>query len=438
MWIIQIFVLILSRAYATPQANYVGDPEADMSVPEIIEHWGYPVETHSVITDDGYILLMHRIPHGKCDPASSNKPKPVVFLQHGLLCSSSVWVMNKPHQSAAFIFADLGFDVWMGNNRGNSYSRWHIKYHISYPEYWRFTWTEMAKYDLPAMIDGVLNATGRQSLYYVAHSQGTLIMFTKLAHDYSFNEKIRQFFAIAPVATMAYAKGLFGLLGGNMYNQFQLFYTLFGETEFLPNNFITRFITEFICGIASKDPLCENFVFLVSGPDSHQMNKTRIGVYLAHNPAGTSTKNIMHFAQMVHYGRHSPFDYEFPSINKQHYGTEIPPVYNITRISTPMYLYYSDADWVATGRDVRQYLLALLPSKYLRSVKKLDDFNHNDFLWGLRAAKEVFIPISAIIRKDHRRFFDVLDRSRNVSSIDEKSAFIATESSNDGIPLSMS
>uniref|UniRef100_A0A0M3IHJ8 Lipase n=1 Tax=Ascaris lumbricoides TaxID=6252 RepID=A0A0M3IHJ8_ASCLU len=384
-------VLILSRAYATPQANYVGDPEADMSVPEIIEHWGYPVETHSVITDDGYILLMHRIPHGKCvlsgsecnsnhkifqpeiiehwgypvethsvitddgyillmhriphgkcDPASSNKPKPVVFLQHGLLCSSSVWVMNKPHQSAAFIFADLGFDVWMGNNRGNSYSRWHIKYHISYPEYWRFTWTEMAKYDLPAMIDGVLNATGRQSLYYVAHSQGTLIMFTKLARDYSFNEKIRQFFAIAPVATMAYAKGLFGLLGGNMYNQFQLFYTLFGETEFLPNNFITRFITEFICGIASKDPLCENFVFLVSGPDSHQMNK------------------------MVHYGRHSPFDYEFPSINKQHYGTEIPPVYNITRISTPMYLYYSDADWVATGRDVRQYLLALLPSKYLR------------------------------------------------------------------------
>lgn len=48
----------------------------------------------------------------------------------------------------------------------------------------------MAKYDLPAMIDGVLNATGRQSLYYVAHSQGTLIMFTKLAHDYSFNEKV--------------------------------------------------------------------------------------------------------------------------------------------------------------------------------------------------------------------------------------------------------
>lgn len=48
---------------------------------------------------------------------------------------------------------------------------------------------------------------------------------------------------------------------------------MFGDTEFLPNNIVTRVITQFLCGIASKDPLCENFIFLISGPDSNQMNK---------------------------------------------------------------------------------------------------------------------------------------------------------------------
>ena len=36
--------------------------------PLMVSKEGYPVETHQVITDDGYILRMHRIPHGKRSP----------------------------------------------------------------------------------------------------------------------------------------------------------------------------------------------------------------------------------------------------------------------------------------------------------------------------------------------------------------------------------
>ena len=45
-----------------------------------------------------------------------------------------------------------------------------------------FSWDEMAKYDLPASIDFVLNhTTGYEDLHYIGHSQGTLIGFIHLS-----------------------------------------------------------------------------------------------------------------------------------------------------------------------------------------------------------------------------------------------------------------
>ena len=54
---------------------------------------GYPVESHTVTTEDCYILEMHRIPRGR-NEVKTLEPKPVVYLQHGILCSSADWVMS--------------------------------------------------------------------------------------------------------------------------------------------------------------------------------------------------------------------------------------------------------------------------------------------------------------------------------------------------------
>jgi lysosomal acid lipase/cholesteryl ester hydrolase len=60
---------------------------------------GYPVETHTVITEDCYILQMHRIPFGKKSPkVKGEEPRPAVYLQHGLLSSSTDWVMGAPEK----------------------------------------------------------------------------------------------------------------------------------------------------------------------------------------------------------------------------------------------------------------------------------------------------------------------------------------------------
>uniref|UniRef100_A0A9L0IQW1 Partial AB-hydrolase lipase domain-containing protein n=1 Tax=Equus asinus TaxID=9793 RepID=A0A9L0IQW1_EQUAS len=85
---------------------------------ETISYWVYPHEAYEVLTADGYILLLYRIPHGKND-SNHSVQKPVVYLQHGVLLTSSIWISNPPNNSLGFLLADAGYDVWVANNRGN-------------------------------------------------------------------------------------------------------------------------------------------------------------------------------------------------------------------------------------------------------------------------------------------------------------------------------
>lgn len=105
--------------------------------PDIIRYHGYKAEEHTVTTVDGYILTIHRITSGK-NQKVTNSPKPVFFLQHGLLCSSADWVVNPPNDSLGFLLADAGFDVWLGNSRGNTYSNKHKIYPTDSDKYWSF------------------------------------------------------------------------------------------------------------------------------------------------------------------------------------------------------------------------------------------------------------------------------------------------------------
>ena len=64
----------------------------------------------------------------------------------------------------------MGFDVWFGNSRGNKHSKSHRFLDKTIPEYWDFSFQELAFFDQPALIDFILSKTGVNKLTYIGHS----------------------------------------------------------------------------------------------------------------------------------------------------------------------------------------------------------------------------------------------------------------------------
>jgi len=91
-------------------------------------------------------------------------------MQHGLLDSGGAWLYNDPDNSLAITLAKKGCDVWIGNNRGTTYSNKHVSLTDLDREYWDFTFNEMGKYDVPAFIDFILTNNKISKLTYFGHS----------------------------------------------------------------------------------------------------------------------------------------------------------------------------------------------------------------------------------------------------------------------------
>lgn len=123
-------------------------------------------------------------------------------MQHGLFDSADAWVANTKETAPAFVFARLGYDVWLGNNRGNEFSRKNTKIDPDAQEEQFFTYDfeQLGKYDVPAQIDGVLKKTGVSKVTYFGHSQGTSQIFYALSkYEDNLKDKINLVVAFAPI-----------------------------------------------------------------------------------------------------------------------------------------------------------------------------------------------------------------------------------------------
>jgi len=351
------------------------------------------IEKHSVTTDDGYILGVYRIPSGRFESVQgSQQPKRVVFLQHGLLDSSWTWVANYPDESLGFILADNGYDVWFGNSRGNFYSKAHVTYPVNSAQFWDFTWDEMAKYDLPAVLSYILETTGQKNLSYIGHSQGTIQALAAFSNNQTIAAMVNFAVLLAPVAYVHHTSGLLPIMADL---DLDVLILLFGFREFLPDATILQKLAPDVCQWFEWG--CEDFLFLIVG-GSNNLNQSRVEVYISETPAGTSVKNMAHWSQSVRAEVFQMFDYGTVE-NILHYGQRTPPQYHLENFHVPCALYYGGNDILADPTDVAT-LLSDIPSQYIMQSLLQPQFAHLDYTWGYdKDAKAMYADVLTQLAK---------------------------------------
>ena len=117
-------------------------------------------------TSDGLRLAIRRV------PSSAGPARGAVILQHGL--GSNGFVFDIPNHSLARKLADAGYDCFISELRGAGASQ-----HPGKP----YGLDDYMERDVPAILAAVLDSTGRQSVHWVGHSMGgILMMFYAIEH----------------------------------------------------------------------------------------------------------------------------------------------------------------------------------------------------------------------------------------------------------------
>ena len=321
-----------AAAYLSQFLRSTSDPppiESTLDSAGLIAHYGYPVEEHAVRTPDGYVLGVQRIPRGRRDTHDPAVRRPSVLLLHGLMMSSEVWLLNK-ESSLPFLLADAGYDVWLGNVRGNKHSLKHATLSPNSEAFWNYSLDELARHDLPSMVDYALLHSGNAQIGYIGFSNGTATMFAALSHRL-LADKIRYFVALSPAVTLRgiTSSGANALIEAGL----DFVYLLFGTKQMLPiATFYTSTLSTSLLIRIMDLALLHIFSWTTSEID-HADKKTLYYHFYSY----TSVKSIVHWFQIMRAGRFQMYD-DAQSAHGR------PPRYDISHIDMPIALFHGGKD----------------------------------------------------------------------------------------------
>ena len=110
-----------------------------------------------------------------------------------------------------------------------------------------FTWDEHAEYDLPAMLDHVLEVTGAEEYHYIGHSMGTLTYFTACNYNAWVCSRSRLMVGYGPHTSVPHLTSpLFRLLS-LFSSDIQWLLEHIGLYQFAPSNWLTQLLADQVC-----------------------------------------------------------------------------------------------------------------------------------------------------------------------------------------------
>ncbi|KAG0338539.1 cholesterol esterase [Podila horticola] len=399
------------------------------NVQEMLRFWNYPVQEHLVRTQDNYLLGVHRITHGRervsakgrvpnppeeivkllrengvplaaetkeaymnkktskrdqeedleadldanirenPHPKKGDYIKPVVLLYHGFMMCSEVWLCNLDEErNLAFVLAEAGYDVWLGNTRANKYSLKHMFLKPHEQKFWEFSMDELALFDLPDTVDYILNRTGAPSLVYIGFSQGTAQAFASLSIKPDLNDKISLFIALAPATTPPGLQN--GLITSIIKATPNVIYLLLGRKTPLA----AALFWQNLLHPTTYATLIDMAVKFLFGWNSRSMSLVQKAVSYQHLYSFTSVRILVHWFQIIRTQVFQMYDDVQPRVPYlSSIRSHCPHPFPTNQIATPIAIFYGGEDTLV---DI-QGLLSDLPELV-------------DFLWAEGLDKHVY------------------------------------------------
>ena len=346
---------------------------------EFIQNNGYKLEVHDITTDDGYILaLWHIVPK-----STTNK---VAYFQHGL--SDTAWCFFQlGSRSLPFLLMKEGFDIWLGNGRGNVFSTKHKTKDPNNEKsgFYDFSMDDNVKYDLPATIKYIKSKTGGKKMSYIAHSQGSTIFFMLYMHNPSLIESsFDHFSSIGTVPNIAHAVFgpikfldiIYGILDKLNFDKGML--TLTHEQRLKIANF---------CKIIPV--ACQ--AFFETGANikpTNRINYSKVYNYLYYYPGGTSKLNLLQWSQI-----HTLKKLVYYNPNYEKEKTAI--AYNINNLKKwkiKAFVARTNMDTFSSYDDVTEFYQNIEDKSYI-TLLDLTKYGHLDVLAADSAYNDIFVPM---------------------------------------------
>ena len=341
----------------------------------------YTVESHEVITDDGYILQMFRV-RLRADllqklpenlKANANQP---FLMQHGLFSDSTTFV--KSETSFVYYLLEKGQDCWLGNNRGSKYSLNHIDKDITQKDYYQYSFTEMGLFDLQSFYKQILKIyknNDEKQIFYFGHSEGTSQMFVALTDERTkkFTRKhTAAFVAISPVAylTQVNFKSLKMLSHLNEFFQDKLMKVGLYTIANINCSFSLPYWNQI------TDKMCKKFKKFCNASDVTVDESS-----IAHS--GASILQISHYGQLTRGDEDGnpifrPFNYGTEK-NMKIYGQELPPEWSFDDWNTELHMIVGSNDPLATTDNV-DVIVSKQPEDFYFTEKVMDGYGHSTAL----------------------------------------------------------
>ncbi|ERT00200.1 hypothetical protein HMPREF1624_03571 [Sporothrix schenckii ATCC 58251] len=360
---------------------------------ELCRLFGYTAEEHVFQTKDGYLLGLHRLAwrrgeeDQKVNAGPNSLQKRVIYMHHGLLMNSEVWVCTTDvERCLPFVLVERGFDVWFGNNRGNKYSKKSVKASSKSIDFWNFSIDEFAFHDIPNSIAYILETTGQKSLSYIGFSQGTAQAFASLAIHPKLNDQVNVFIALAPAMSPAGLSN--GIVDALVKASPQVLYLLFGRRSILSSATMWQSILYPPVFVRTIDI---GLSFLFGWKTKNIAISQKLAAY-AHLYSYTSTKSVVHWFQIIRTKSFQMYDDDVHPLLATHSKHTKVAKYPTRNIKTPVVLVYGGSDSLV---DIKA-MMRELPAQTVAT--EIPHYEHLDFLWARDVDTQVF-----------RHVFDALD-----------------------------